>query len=151
MASSSFSHFSVNSGVTKDGLTKTNSCLPFGDTCKPLGVRSISSDLISFSMISARVAGVPRLCFSILPKRVPSFNGFGGVVNSFWMVNSGLTVLPFCQATSLVSSSEVVFHPASNTVLRLNTKVSEPKVTVTFCCCFLWGFAKSIKKRLTII
>ena len=57
--------FSVSSGVTSDGFTKSNSCFPLADTLKPLLVRSINSDLISFSMISARVAGVPKLCFSI--------------------------------------------------------------------------------------
>ena len=46
-------------------------------------------------MISARVAGVPKLCFSIFPNNVPSVNGFGGDVNSLLMVKFGATVMPF--------------------------------------------------------
>ena len=67
-------------------------------------------------MISARVAGVPKLCFSIFPNNVPSVNGFGGDVNSLLMVKFGATVMPFCHWTVDSGCSAVVFQPATTTL-----------------------------------
>ena len=82
MASKSFSHFSVNSGVTNAELTNVNNCFPLGVTAKTFARRSINSDLINFSIISARVAGVPNEYFSICASKLPSVASFGGDVNS---------------------------------------------------------------------
>ena len=151
MASSCFSHFSVSSGVTRDGLTSSSSWRPLRVTRKKLPERSISSDDTSFSMISARVAGVPRLYLSIKASRPPSVNGFGGVVSFSLTSKVPLICCPSLKCSASPDVCAFSFHPFCKTVVLEKLNLRSPKETVIFSFCSRYSGAKSITNRLTII
>ena len=75
-----FSHLAVNSGLFKSAGAKSKSCLPFDVMCISLFFISTKNELNNFSIISALVATVPRLFFSISVSNVASFKYEGGLV-----------------------------------------------------------------------
>src|SRR5690606_10775711 len=72
IASKSASHFAVSLGDFNSSFTSSINCFPFGVGCNRLLLRSITSELSSFSIISARVAGVPSPYFSICASKSAS-------------------------------------------------------------------------------